>query len=139
MIVTCVRTRGSELSDHQRGRFTSFDSDYSLTYGAHYVVLGMGIWETVAQVLVREDNGLPSWCPLALFDCAPQPLPAHWEFTLCDGINASGTALWTHWVAQWGYPQLIRDPAQSDALMERDPEAMYAFAAASRHRGGPLR
>ncbi len=128
MIVTCLHTGSLELADHQRGRFTALHSDYPLTRGTEYVALGMGIWETVLHVLVRDDWGKPSWCPLALFNCPPQTFPSDWEFTLCDGITQSGAGLWTRWVARWGYRELVRDPGHSDALMERDTEALAIFA-----------
>jgi hypothetical protein len=128
MIVTCVYNLGDDLADHQRGRFTMLHSEYPLTKGAAYVALGMGVWETILEVLVRDDWGKPLWCPLGLFDCPPQPMPADWAFTVCDGLTLSGTALWTRWVARWGYEELVRDPGHSDALMERDPAALAIFS-----------
>jgi len=127
MIVTCARTNSAQFADHQRGRFTDVDEQYPLTLGASYVVLGMGIWETVLHVLVRDDEGNPNWCPLAAFDCARQRIPTTWEFATREGLLASGRDIWTRWVAQWGYPELVRDPAHSDALMERDPAALATW------------
>ena len=128
MIAVCAGVRTSELADHQRGRFAGIDQTYALTAGEAYVVLAVGIWETILQVLVRDDDGLPIWCPAGLFDIETQQMPAHWEFSLDEGVGASGPDLWTRWVARWGYPEVVRDPAHSDALMERDPHALEIFA-----------
>lgn len=134
MIVSCAHNRSSGLSDHQRGRFASIDATYDLTVGKNYVALGLGIWETVLQVLIQDDNGLPNWCPMGLFDCKPQAIPAHWKFGLRSGITASGSHLWTQWVAIWGYEELVDDPGHSDALMERSRRAHTTFHKELRRR-----
>lgn len=94
MIVNCKFSRSSPLADHQRGRFANFDQEYAVTAGRDYVVAGVGVWETVLQVLIQDDDRLPSWCPAGLFDLAP-PIPAGWLCAVFDGISASGTDLWS--------------------------------------------
>lgn len=127
MTATCLSANTGELADHQRGRFTDIEESYALTIGQRYLVMGIGVWETVLHTLVRDDDGLPCWCPIGLFDLRKQPVPMEWSFALEDGIRASGRALWTKWVARWGYQQLVEDPAHSDGLMERDPIALEIF------------
>lgn len=127
MNATCRFSRSSQLPDHQRGRFTDFDEEFSVTAGRDYIVLGVGIWETILQVLIRDDDGLPSWCPAGLFAMSAQPVPVGWLCGLGDGISASGVDLWTRWVVKWGYAELVTDERHSDLLMERDPAALAIF------------
>lgn len=127
MIATCKFSSPSQLSDHQRGRFVNFNADYAVTVKREYVVAGVGIWETILQVLILDDYGLPAWCPAGLFDIAAQPIPDGWLCGLGDGISASGVDLWTRWVIKWGYAELVMDERHSDLLMERDPEALAIF------------
>lgn len=127
MIAICQHTRSGSLADHQRGRFQDLDEQFNLTIGRSYIVVGMGIWETVLQLLVKDDRGLPAWCPAALFELNDQSLPADWRFVFRDGIRCSGSELFTRWVAQWGYEQLVSDEGHANALMEREPQALEIF------------
>jgi hypothetical protein len=127
MIGTCRFSRSSQLADHQRGRFADFDQAYAVHVGSDYVIVGGGVWETVLHVLVRDDDGQPSWCPAGLFTIPPQPFPSGWLFGLRDGISASGVDLWTRWVVTWGYAELVTDKRHSDQLMERHPAALAVF------------
>jgi hypothetical protein len=127
MIAVCRYVRSGSLADHQRGRFIAFDEAFDLTVDRTYIVLGMGIWETVLQLLVKDDRSLPAWCPAALFDISDQSMPPGWRFVLRDGAQCSGADLWTRWVAHWGYEQLVSDERHSDALLERDAQALAVF------------
>lgn len=104
------------------------DETYPLTVGSEYVVVGMGIWENVLFVLVRDDWGKPCFARAALFEIGPQGVPAGWQFTLGPGIHATGRALWVQPCgAVWGYEELTDDPAHAGALEERDPNALAIF------------
>lgn len=127
MIAVCAHNGSTSLTDHQRGRFVALDEAFNLTVDRTYIVVGMGIWETVLQVLVKDDNGLPAWCPAGLFAIAAQTVPDKWLCGLGDGISASGVDLWTRWVVKWGYAELVTDECHSDLLMERDPAALAIF------------
>ncbi len=127
MIALCRFSTSSSLADHQRGRFAQFDEHFRLTPGRTYSVAGLGIWETVLQVLVRDDSHLPLWCQAGLFDIDPQPIPSDWCFGLYPAVSASGSDLWTQWVALWGYESLVSDPSHNDRLMDRDPVALEIF------------
>ena len=127
MIAVCRFSRSRHLTDHQRGRFGDFDQEYAVTPGREYVVTGIGVWETVLQVLVQDDDQLPSWCPAGLFEIEMQPIPDGWFLGLCDGIATSGTDLWTHWVFKCGYAELVENERHSDLLLERDPDAVAIF------------
>ena len=127
MIAQCRHSRTVALSDHQRGRLTALDEEHHLTIGDRYLVLGMGIFETVLYFLVRDDTGSPSLSPAAMFDCDTTELPRDWWFSLRDGIRASGSELWNRCVAIWGYGALVNDPDHSGALGERDASALETF------------
>ena len=127
MKALCRFNDAASLADHQQGRFGSVPAHYDITIGRDYVVVSMGIWETVLQILIRSDLGLPTWCPAALFEIVQQPIPDHWHFTLRDGAQHSGRDLWTRWVAQWGYEELIVQEDHSDSLIERHPDALAIF------------
>ncbi|MBK7717465.1 MAG: hypothetical protein IPI38_19015 [Gemmatimonadetes bacterium] len=140
MLAMCLNNRSSALSDHQRGRFVGLDEEHYLTIGKVYVVLGMGIFETVLYLLVRDDTGGPAFAHAAMFDCSAQPIPPDWFFTLQDGIRASGNELWSHpTVAMWGYDALVNDPRHAAMLGEQEPSAirrfMEEFARRSRETG----
>lgn len=128
MIAVCRHNRTVALSDHQRGRFTGLDEEHYLTIGDGYLVLGMGIFETVLYFLVRDDTGDPSFSPAAMFEGEERELPADWWFSLRDGISASGTDLWNRCVAMWGYEALVNDTSHSSSLGERDIDALEIFA-----------
>jgi len=128
MIVTCVQNRTADISDNQRGRFQDIEGQHMLTIGQQYIAVGMGIWETVLYFLVQDDSGMPDFAPAAMFNCDTQAIPERWQFSLCDGISASGRDLWTRWVAKWGYEILVTNSGHSDALMEREPGALAVFA-----------
>jgi hypothetical protein len=91
-------------------------------------VLGLGIFSSILAALVCDDTRKPSWLPVGLFDFPKQSLPTNWEFRLHDGRAASGVVDEVyHWVAIWGYPELVHNISHSDGLMERDPEALDFF------------
>jgi hypothetical protein len=58
---------------------------------------------------------------------ASSSIPSDWHFVLLDGIAASGGDASNRWVAKWGYRQLVSDPSHSDALLERDSNALAIF------------
>lgn len=128
MIATCIANRSASLPDHQRGRLAELDSEYPLTPGSSYIVVGMGIWENVLHFLLRDDTGWPTFVPVALFDCPAQDVPNRWLFSLQAGARAHGRDLWvTPCAALWGYETLVLDPDHASLLGERDDEAVSEF------------
>jgi hypothetical protein len=127
LIARCIGSTGADLGPARDRYFHVDRTKFDTTIGAPYQVFGMGIYETVLMVLIRNDYGKPSWLPIGLFDFEISTLPSDWEFRLIDGIAASGGDALGHWVAVWGYSELVRNPAHSDALLERDPEALSIF------------
>ncbi len=128
MRAVCRSNRSSDLADHQQGRFPDTSWEGVITIGTSYVVLGMGIWESVLQLLIRSDHGLPTWAPVGLFDVTNERLPPDWRFATREGLGLSGRELWTRWVCQWGYAELINNEQHSDMLQERDPAALAVFS-----------
>jgi hypothetical protein len=124
MIARCIRNTGASLGTPTRGHLYSDETMFDLEIGARYVVLGLGIWETVLVALVRDETGKPNWLPVGLFEFETMGLPDGWEFSLRDGLGASGGETLNRWIAMWGYPELARNPAHSNDLIERDPAAL---------------
>lgn len=128
MKLTCVFNRSSSLPDEQRGRMVDFEETYPLTVGSEYLVVGMGLWENVLFVLVRDDWGKPCFARAGIFEQGSQKVPQGWRFALGPGIQASGQELWVNPCgAVWGYDDLVDDPAHAGALEERDPDALAIF------------
>jgi hypothetical protein len=118
---------GADLDVSPSRYFHTERTNFNVTVGSTYGIFGMGIWETVLLVLVRDDSGKPSWLPIGLFDLERSHLPQDWEFVLLDRRAASGGDASNRWVAMWGYHELVSNRAHSDALVERVPEALEVF------------
>lgn len=128
MRLTCAFNRSSALPEEQRGRMADVEETYPLTVASEYVVLGMGLWENVLSVLVRDDWGKPCFARAGLFELGSGEMPEGWRFALGPGIRATGRELWMQPCgAVWGYARLVDDPAHAAALEERDPEALAIF------------
>ena len=126
MIGRCKFNTGKDIPG--RGRMAvSPDAVYPVEVGRGYTIMGMGIFETDFSVLICDETGKPFWHPIGLFEIAAQEIPPHWEFCLLDGVAASGGDSINRWVAKWGYPELVRDPAHSESLMDRNPVALDLF------------
>jgi hypothetical protein len=127
VIARCVHNTGSALGHPARGHFYTVETIFHLELAKEYVVLGLGIFETVLLALVRDETGRPSWLPIGLFEFEGTALPADWEFTVVDGVAASGGVASDRWVARWGYAELVGKAPLSDALIEREPHALEIF------------
>ncbi len=125
--VRCVGRTGADLGVPTSRYFHTDRTDFHVKVGSVYYALGMGIWQTVLMVLVRDDTLRPSWLPVGLFEMSSSRLPEDWEFVILDRLAASGGEASNRWVAVWGYPELVRNRAHSDGLIERDPEALSIF------------
>lgn len=127
MIARCVRNTGAALGEPAHGRFYTSETVFHLELEKDYVVLGLGIFETVLLALVCDETGKPNWLPIGLFELESTILPVDWEFAVVDGLAASGGDASDRWVARWGYRELVRDGRHSDALIEREPGALEIF------------
>ncbi len=127
MIGRCIHNTGSNLGPSTRGHFYSPETVFNVEIGNDYVVVGLGVFETVLLVLIRDDTGKPNWLPIGLFEFDAPKLPTGWEFALLEGTAASGGETSNRWVARWGYSELVRDASHSDALIEREPRALEVF------------
>lgn len=128
MLLACVSNDPRSLADHQLSRAAPYSSNFPLSVGSAYAVLGMLIHETIFHFLVRDDDYTPTFAPAGMFELWSGPIPSGWGFSLESGIRASGRDLWASpVVALWGYPELINDPSHMDALAERDPAALAIF------------
>jgi hypothetical protein len=127
VIGRCIHNTGSSLGEPSRGGFYGAGTVFHLELGKDYIVLGLGIFETVLLALVCDETEKPNWLPVGLFEFKSSALPADWEFALLDGAAASGSDASNRWVARWGYAQLVRDDHHSDALVARDVDALAIF------------
>lgn len=125
--VKCIRNKGDELGPPRSWAIHSEQTLFDLEIGQYYQVFGVGLFHEVLAALVFEGGRSPNFLPVGLFDFAPQKLPDDWEFGVHDGIAASGVGEPSSWVAMWGYPELVRDPAYAERLVDRDPEALDIF------------
>lgn len=130
MQAVCVANDPQALADHQRSRAVAIESEYPLTPGKVYVVVGMMISERVFYFLVRDDWGGPCFAPAGFFEASGEAVPAGWRFGLGTGIRATGRDLWTDpRVATWGYPRLVDDPDHAAALLDLEADALEIFEA----------
>ena len=123
----CVHQTGMSLGLPSRGGFYGTDTVFHLELGEEYLIMGLGMFESVLLALVCDETEKPNWLPVGAFEFESLVLPADWEFVLLDAKAASGGDASDRWVARWGYPDLVRDGRHSDALIERDPEALEVF------------
>lgn len=137
MIAECIYATGKGLGEPQRGDFYGVETVFDVTVGAKYLVVGMGLFETILLILIRSDSGLPDWLPIGLFRIIDPAVPDHWEFAVLDGRACSGGDTSNRWTAKWGYSQLVRDPEHSDALIQRDGRALKLFTEEAARRSGP--
>jgi hypothetical protein len=127
MIGRAVHDSGATLGSPDRGHFYSTKTVFHVTVGRDYPVLAMGVFETVFLALVCDDTEEPSWLPIGVFEFQSDALPADWEFVLLDPLAASGGDASNHWVALWGYSELVHDRNHSDQLIEGDAAALEVF------------
>lgn len=85
MIAKCIHNTGCGLGEPSRGSFYSAETVFHVELGKDYVVLGLGIFETVLVALVCDETGKPNWLPIGLFEFEDTGMPADWEFALLDG------------------------------------------------------
>jgi hypothetical protein len=128
MKLTCAFNRSSALPAEQRGRMVGSDETYPLTVGLEYVVVGMGLWENVLFLLVRDDWGKPCFARAGLFELGSQEVPDGWRFALGPGSERRVARLWVEPCgAVWGYDELVDDPEHLGALAACDPEELAIF------------
>lgn len=131
LLARCIGRTGADLNVSRSRYFHTDRTNFDVTVDETYAVSGMGIWETVLLVLIKDDSGKPNWLPVGLFDFVTTALPQDWEFVLINGQGAPGGDASNSWVAMWGYHELVIDRRHSDALIERIPAALEVF-----HRQG---
>lgn len=127
MIGKCRYNTGSELLHPARGHFYSERTKFALTPGQDYRVAGLGIFETILLALVCDDTGKPNWLPVGLFDLEDMEVADSWHFAVRNGLLAAGGDPTGQWIAMWGYKELVFDPRHSEALIDREPEALAVF------------
>jgi hypothetical protein len=127
MIGTCIHSTGAGLGVSHRMVFYRAETEFHVTVGSVYPILGMGLWDATLIVLVCDDTGNPGWLPIGAFEIEPSALPSGWAFELIDGIAASGGSTAYQLAAVWGYAALIQDPGHVDGLANRSRDALKIF------------
>jgi hypothetical protein len=77
----------------------------------------MCIFKGVLDLLVFDDNRLPNWTPVEMFDVIDNRVPADWFFNSWDSI-LSGV---------WGYKELVASREYFDQLAEHNEPAIVDF------------
>ena len=96
------------------------ESQFSLTVGQEYSVLGMAVWNSSVLVLVADQNDWPNWIPTELFTVKDPRVPTGWLFAT-NVANQHGVE------AIWGYELLITDPDHYELLLNGAAGALAAF------------
>ena len=118
MRVICKANDGSALRpDSIQAGFTA-RSIFPTSVGKEYSVVGMGIWKSKLELLLKDDFGKPNMFPAELFEFKDRKLPDWWEFAWLNNANALD--------ALWGYPELL-SVQYFESLFERVPEALSSF------------
>ncbi len=129
MIARCIHNKGAELGPPALGSFYSSGSKFQVEIGKEYEVAGLGIFKTAFIVLICDETGEPGWYPNQCFEIDAQALPPKWEFARLEDRSVTLDDP-HHWVAIWGYPELVHDASHSDRLIEGDSDHLR-FSTAS--------
>ena len=132
MRVTCTNTNADDFPAHYAPFIKGV---YNITQGREYIVVGMGLWQDNNQrnwqnqllFLIEGDAGHPHWVPSNAFGGNTQELPSDWHFYCEDITVTSKNPLAPHWIAIWGYSELVDGGAHVDRLIERQEPALAIF------------
>ena len=127
MEVICTINSGGQLPTYHEGLFYTPATEFHVTVGRSYSVAGLGVFQGGLSVLVRDDTDLPTWLPIALFEVGDVSIPAGWEMRFIAADQPNPLTNVNGWGARWGYPELVNSDAHSDALMNREPDALRLF------------
>ncbi|GAA1010047.1 hypothetical protein Aple_039780 [Acrocarpospora pleiomorpha] len=115
--------RGSDLSANTLTRLgVTPRINFHLTIGREYIVYAMLLSNTGLNFLVMEDNGLPRWKAIELFDVIDGKIPPHWEF-----LSLEDQGQYQQVFALWAYPAMIQNRDHFDALAEGEGWALAEF------------
>ncbi|MEM9685430.1 MAG: hypothetical protein AAF934_00730, partial [Bacteroidota bacterium] len=122
MKVRCVHNTGEalrayeskELSKNELGKFgATCHTDFGVTIGKEYVVMGMLMGEGVLDYLI-DDGGNISAYPYPLFEVIDSNLSPNWFFKSYKNTDKS----YPYQEAVWGYHELVFDDAHYEKLVE---------------------
>lgn len=141
MRLRCLKNHGAQLGPCSGGYFFTNRTRWSLEIGQLYEAFGLGLWSNALLVLVTNNHGRARWFPLALFEVIDGSLPTGWEVAVYDLQGAMGFPPqegWGggHWVARFGYEELVTSDEHNDALMENDAAAVEVFERERRRLDG---
>lgn len=126
MKVRCLFNTGKRLrffeydnlaDENVFGRFgTSELTEFEITIGKDYLVMGIIIFETYQGYLI-DDNQFITVCPCQLFEVLDEKISTNWQFRL---IN-KGETIYPYVQAIFGYPELCNEVnSYENLIVERD-------------------
>lgn len=128
MKVICVASTLAGLPVRGRGSGTP-ESQYPLTPGRGYLVLGMVLWEDLLVFLVPDDSGRPLTAPAGLFELGGWAIPAGWAFRTFTGLRRESgpDLLGDPLTAAWGYPEYVESYECWNAVVDYDQATLAEF------------
>jgi hypothetical protein len=127
MKVRCIHNTGEalrayeskELSKDELGRFgATGHTEFGLTIGKEYIVMGMLMGEGALDYLV-DDGGNISAYPYPLFEVVDSKLPSNWFFRSYKNTDEN----YPYQETVWGYHELVFDDSHYEKLVEGEEEA----------------
>jgi hypothetical protein len=116
MVVECRAVRPSaELALRIRPAYDPHRSDFDLTLGRRYVVLGLSFIEGVIWVDIPTDGGWPQTVPIDLFQVIDARCSRHWEVRYA----ASGELTLL--------PSALQAPDFASRVADDDPAAVAVY------------
>lgn len=130
MLVTCKANSGQALSQASIASGNFMSSQFTVTIGRSYVVVGMIFWRSTLNVLISDDYDSPNTFPIELFEVSDGSIPNWWRF---------GVFKDEEFQAAFGYKELFditywnlligkRDQAAIDSFREETRKLLAAYA-----------
>ncbi len=127
MKVRCIHNTGEELRAYENkqlnkdelGKFgATGHTEYDLSTGKEYIVMGMLMGEGVLDYLI-DDGGHISAYPYPLFEVSENNIPSTWFFKSYKSTDEN----YPYQETVWGYHELVFDNTHYEKLVEGDEEA----------------
>ena len=125
MLVRCVTDRFPPTGDQELDRGTQ----YSITPGKEYVVLGMTVCHDELLFLIESEWQLPDTVPAALFEVVDDRVSDGWVFRHYSEPRLDFRRFASVFrAAEWGFPEMARDPDFWNAAYRESDESSESKA-----------
>jgi hypothetical protein len=119
--VTCKNNTAEGLSQqYLSSSGDTSETKYAISINKEYPVFAMCVSKNNIQVLLVDENQMPSWFPVELFSITNPTLPAEWFFSAYTKEDAALQAI-------FGYEHIVKDAFHYKSLLERDETALRIF------------